>query len=424
MRSARANTVVAVVLAMGALLGTVSLAWGDPDAKSTRSGAANPEPFPAGGGGAKQTPQGKQTPLLMRVLDAPEPVKGTDGKYHLVYEVVLTNSSPGTATVERVKIIDPKPGEVVGTLAGDDLVARTALLGDVSGESAEKIGSGRVALLFLDVTFDDLREVPRELEHRLKASFDIPAGFASNLFPEETTDTGGGTGVLREKPVVLSPPVKGKNWVAANGCCTVSPHRGAILGMDQKLLAAERYGIDWIRSDDEGGLLFPDENTKLTLTDFPAYGKPVLAVANGKVVDVVKGLPDVEPGVLDTDLTLKEAGGNHVILDIGGGRFALYGHLKPGSIEVEEGERVRSGQVLGRLGNSGNTSAPHLHFHLMDAPLPLGADHNLPYVFDSFRYQGRIEDDLTPNLLDTPEPREDEMPMTQSVVTFPAPREH
>src|SRR5215210_5434125 len=198
MRSARAYT-VAVVLVMAALLGTVSLAWGDPDAKSTRSGAANPEPFPAGGGGGKQPPQGKQTPLLMRVLDPPEPVKGTDGKYHLVYELVLTNSSPGTATVEWVKTIDPKSGEVVGTLAGSDVSARMMRLGDISGEPAdnsEQIESGQVALVFMDVTFDDLRAVPREVEHRLKASFDIPPGFGSNLFPAVTTDTGGGTEVL------------------------------------------------------------------------------------------------------------------------------------------------------------------------------------------------------------------------------------
>jgi hypothetical protein len=97
MRSARAYTVVAVVLAMGALLGAVSLAWGNPGAtRSNGSSAVNPEPVPAGGGGAKQTP------LLMRVLNAPEPVKGSDGKYHLVYELVLTNASPGTATVESV----------------------------------------------------------------------------------------------------------------------------------------------------------------------------------------------------------------------------------------------------------------------------------------------------------------------------------
>jgi hypothetical protein len=355
----------------------------------------------------------------MRVLDAPQPVKGTDGKYHLVYELVLTNSSPGTATVEWVKTIDPKSGEVVGTLAGADVTARMVRLGDISGETAKKIESGQVALVFMDVTFDDLRDVPKAVEHRLKASFDIPPGFGSNLFPAVTTDTGARTEVLRKKPVIISPPLKGKHWVAFNGCCVVSPHRGAMIGIDQKLLAAERYAIDWMQSDDKGHIVLPSDTTKLT--DFPAYGKPVLSVADGKVVDVVDKYPDVKPGVLDQDLTLNDAGGNHVIVDIGGGRYAFYAHLKPGSIKVKEGDRVRSGQVLARLGNSGNTTAPHLHFHVMDAPLPLGADHNLPYVFDSFTYQGRFKDDGTPVLLDTPEPREDELPLYQSIVTFPAP---
>jgi hypothetical protein len=399
---------------LGALLGAVCFGWGTLSAaESSGKSTMNPEPSAAGNGG------GKQTPLLMRVLDAPQPVKGTDGKYHLVYELVLTNSSPGTATVEWVKTIDPKSGEVVGTLAGADVTARMVRLGDISGETAKKIESGQVALVFMDVTFDDLRDVPKAVEHRLKASFDIPPGFGSNLFPAVTTDTGARTEVLRKKPVIISPPLKGKHWVAFNGCCVVSPHRGAMIGIDQKLLAAERYAIDWMQSDDKGHIVLPSDTTKLT--DFPAYGKPVLSVADGKVVDVVDKYPDVKPGVLDQDLTLNDAGGNHVIVDIGGGRYAFYAHLKPGSIKVKEGDRVRSGQVLARLGNSGNTTAPHLHFHVMDAPLPLGADHNLPYVFDSFTYQGRFKDDGTPVLLDTPEPREDELPLYQSIVTFPAP---
>jgi hypothetical protein len=409
---------VASGVALGALLGDVSLAWGDPGANSTRSSASNPEPFPAGGGGGKQTPQVKQTPLLMRVLDPPQPVKGTDGMYHLVYELVLTNSSPGTATVESIKTIDRKSGKVVGSLAGANVASRTALLGDVSGETAKQIGSGRVALVFLDAMFEDLRDVPKDVEHRVKTSFDLPPGFASNLFPTMTTDIGGPTEVLNKKPVVIGPPMRGKNWVVANGCCTVSPHRGAILGLDQKLLAAERYAIDWIQSDDEGHILLPSDTTKLR--DFPAYGEPIISVANGKVVEVVDKYPDVKPGVLDPDLTLKDAGGNYVIVDIGGGRYAFYAHLKPNSIRVEEGDNVRRGQQLAQLGNSGNTTAPHLHFHIMDAPLPLGAENNLPYVFDSFRYQGRIEDDLTPDLLDNPEPREEELPLTQSVVAFGA----
>ena len=409
MRSARVYTVVAVVLVMGALLGAVSLAWGDPGS----SGSSKAKPVPAGGGVAMQTP------LLMRVLDPPQPVKGSDGKYHLVYELVLTNSSPGAATVESVKTIDPKSGEVVSTLAGADVAARTTLLGDVSSDTAEKIGSGRVAILFLDVTFYDLRDVPEEVEHRVETSFDLPPGA---LFPDATTDTGAPTNVSRKKPAVIGPPMRGKNWVVLNGCCTVSIHRGAVLAMDQKLLAAERYAIDWIRTDDEGHVVLPSESTNLE--DYPAYDKPILSVKGGKVVKAVDRYPDLEPGVKDPDLTLKDAPGNHVIVDIGGGRYAIYAHLVPGSVTVEEGDHVRRGQVLGRLGNSGNTDAPHLHFHVMDAPSALGADHNLPYVFDSFRYQGYFEDDGTPHLLKNPQPREDELPLNQSVVKFGASPEH
>jgi murein DD-endopeptidase MepM/ murein hydrolase activator NlpD len=192
-----------------------------------------------------------------------------------------------------------------------------------------------------------------------------------------------------------------------------------MLAFDQKLLATERYAIDWIQTDEEGHIALPDENhTKLT--DFPAYNKPLISVSNGKVVDVVDRYPDVKPGANDPDLTLKDAGGNHVIVDIGGGRYAFYAHLVPNSITVREGERVRRGEVLGRLGNSGNTNFPHLHFHVMDAPLPLGADHNLPYVIDSFRYQGFIADDLTPHLLKNHQHRQDELPLSQSVEAFPA----
>jgi hypothetical protein len=281
------------------------------------------------------------------------------------------------------------------------------LLGDISGQTADKVGSGRVAIVFLDATFDDLKDVPKALDHRVKTSFDLPPGFGSNLFPKETIDVGGATGVLNKKPVVIGPPLRGKNWVVANGCCNASPHRGAMLAFDQKLLATERYAIDWFRSDDNGQLVFPDKD-----------------VANGRVVDVVDKYPDVKPGVLDQDLTLKDAGGNHVIVDIGDGRYAFYAHLKPHSITVKEGERVKRGQVLGRLGNSGNTTAPHLHFHMMDAPLPLGADHNLPYVIDSFRYQGFIDEAAIPHLLKNPQPRENELPLYPTVETFPAPRGH
>lgn len=74
-----------------------------------------------------------------------------------------------------------------------------------------------------------------------------------------------------------------------------------------------------------------------------------------------------------------------MILDIGNGRYALYAHLKPGSLAVSAGDHVARGQVLGELGQSGNSTAPHLHFHIMDRPSSsgLGAQ-GVPYVFESF----------------------------------------
>jgi hypothetical protein len=412
---------VAVALVVGAMLGAVSVGWGSLGAAEDKPNSARElRSAPTGSGEAKQTPQGKQTPLLMRVLDPPQPVKGSDGKYHLVYELVLTNTSPGTATVESVKTIDPKSGEVVDTLAGAEVAARTTLLNG-SLDPAEKIGSARVAVLYLDATFEDLRDVPKEVEHRVKTSFDLPPGA---LFPKKTTDTGARTEVSNEKPVVIGPPMRGKNWVVTNGCCTVSTHRGSVGAFDQKLLATERYAIDWIRADNEGHILLPSD-TPTKLKDYPAYDQPIISVKGGKVVKVVGNkYPDLKPGVRDPDYTLKDAPGNHVIVDIGGGRYAIYAHLKSGSVTVKEGDHIRRGRVLGRLGNSGNSGAPHLHFHVMDAPTPLGADHNLPYVFDSFRYQGFVGDDLTPHLLKNPQPREDELPLNQSLVDFGASRGH
>ena len=82
---------------------------------------------------------------------------------------------------------------------------------------------------------------------------------------------------------------------------------------------------------------------------------------------VKDGIPENVPGINSraVPITLEmPLAGNHVILDIGGGRFAFYAHLQPGSLRVKLGDKVRRGQVLGLVGNSGNSTEPHLHFHI------------------------------------------------------------
>jgi murein DD-endopeptidase MepM/ murein hydrolase activator NlpD len=124
------------------------------------------------------------------------------------------------------------------------------------------------------------------------------------------------------------------------------------------------------------------------LHNYTIYGKKAIAAADGKVVKVIDGLPEQVPGTFPEGISIEEAAGNAVILDIGGGNYALYAHFQPGSIRVKEGERVQQGEVLALVGNSGNSLAPHLHFHVMSTPLSL-ASNGLPYEVDSFTVTGR-----------------------------------
>jgi hypothetical protein len=175
--------------------------------------------------------------------------------------------------------------------------------------------------------------------------------------------------VSADEPVVVAAPLRGSRWIAVNGCCD-STHRRAVLPINGAFHLAQRFAIDFLQLGPDGRFLTgPPE----VLASYPAYGNAVLSVAPGVVVHIRDGLPDNVPGTVPPDPTPETAGGNHVLVDIGG-RFALYAHLQPGSLRVRVGQRVAAGQLLGLVGNSGNSDSPHLHFHVADAPSPLAAD--------------------------------------------------
>jgi hypothetical protein len=119
------------------------------------------------------------------------------------------------------------------------------------------------------------------------------------------------------------------------------------------------------------------------LTDYYCYGQPILAPAAGTVVTVVDSLPDQAIGSRDP----LNAAGNHVVIDHGNREYSLLAHLQPHSVKVRVGQRLKPGDVLGLAGNSGNTSEPHLHVHLMNAPSMQDAD-GLPMPFDGYDADG------------------------------------
>src|SRR6202030_3311323 len=124
---------------------------------------------------------------------------------------------------------------------------------------------------------------------------------------------------------------------------------------------------------------------------YRAYGTEILAVADGVVTQTKDGIPQNIPNKPPVvPITLETIGGNHVIMEIGNGLYAFYAHIQPGSIRVKVGDNVRRGQVLGLLGNSGNSTEPHLHFHICNANSELGCE-GLPYAFAEYELQGKGE---------------------------------
>jgi hypothetical protein len=119
-------------------------------------------------------------------------------------------------------------------------------------------------------------------------------------------------------------------------------------------------------------------------SDYYCYGRSVLAPAAGTVVWEQDSLPDQVPGQMDPS----HATGNSMILDHGNGEYSLLAHLQPGSLRFKVGDRVAAGAEVGRCGNSGNTTEPHLHFHMQNGPKALQGD-GLPVQFTNITVDGK-----------------------------------
>ena len=184
---------------------------------------------------------------------------------------------------------------------------------------------------------------------------------------------------------VLGPPLRGDNYISADSCCDATRHTRAALPVNGHVWIAQRYAVDWEQLNQEGQIY---SGARQKLEDYTIFGKGVYAVADGKVASITDGLPEQTPGVFPTNITLDEADGNAVILDLGNGLFAMYAHMQPGSLKVHRGDVVKRGQLLGLVGNSGNSIAPHLHFQVMNGPSSLSSN-GFPYEIDHFVVNGK-----------------------------------
>ncbi len=176
-------------------------------------------------------------------------------------------------------------------------------------------------------------------------------------------------------------PLRGA-WWAIQGSDWSDRHKQEVL--------SQAYALDFAR-------LGPDNRTfagrGTALEEHYSWGQPVYAAAGGKVAAVTYDMPDLLPGVLPDPLMFRgdprRTLGNSVAVSHGNGEFSYYGCLQQASLAVHEGQVIKRGALLGKVGNSGVSPGPHLHFHLADGPHPF-IDQGLPVLFSHFWAGGQL----------------------------------
>lgn len=202
---------------------------------------------------------------------------------------------------------------------------------------------------------------------------------------------------VSEEPVIIGFPLRGE-WIAPNTPGKKVPSHGT----DQ---FGERYAFDFVQVDwERKGTPFYKTNSfqyvvfGVPLSDCYGWGKEIYAPCDGKIVIAEDGYQERKRVHLVSDLAiaLKNAyalnvekdgiqsfAGNYIIMECSTDKFAAFAHLQEGSIIVKVGQNVKKGEMLGRVGHSGNSTAPHLHFQLMDRSDILSAK-GIPIVFERY----------------------------------------
>lgn len=338
-------------------------------------------------------------PIIVEVIQEPQAFRANDGLVHLVYEVQIENFTTETIDLKRLSVFgmagDEAPVPLLN-LEGGDLMIRTLLLqyhpfkmAPLDEVTIDQLGPGQTSTTFLDVTVSDFDLVPDELINIVE--IDGPPIIAQ-LMGETALTTSIEVQSDHDAVLLLGEPIRGGKWINLNGCCDFanSAHRRVIRSVDGVEYFPERYSIDIMEVDDENNLYVGDPNLN---ESWLGYGAELIAVADGVVSRVVKGLPDNKPGESPPfPISLSNGAGNIVILHIGNGVYVLYAHLIPGSNDhLQVGDFVAKGEMVGLLGNTGQSGAPHLHFQVMDGNSIAEAE-GVAFEFEQFNDIGRLLD--------------------------------
>jgi len=318
--------------------------------------------------------------LDVEVPVAPVPFHLNDALY-VGYEVHLTNFSDDRLKITDLSVRDASDGRQVTDLRDRSLTAATMIVGTSPKQKVvpEYLEPGQRAVVFLDVALPEGGHTSA-LTHRITYTV-ADTDATSTVFTDPLK-------LSTVKPSIIAPPLRGGPWVAIHSTAWPRGHRRVFYTIASHAKLPGRFAIDFVKVDEQGRLTRGDPDVAAQMYGF---GDDVLAVADATVVAVRDGMQD--PTKISERTTHKPAddAGNYVTLRLPDGRFAFYEHLENGSIRVAVGDKVTTGKVLGSLGFTGESTGPHLHFHIADANSTLNAE-SLPFEIRNYRQLGQYKD--------------------------------
>jgi hypothetical protein len=323
----------------------------------------------------------KFTPVTGHITTEIHPVKLSDGKYYIMYELVLTNSSESKVTLNSLTFEDPlKNNAVIGEFKADKIKRNLHFIASHLPTNIMK--PNETGTLVVNLVLDS-DKVPSAIDHVLK----ITNEKATIVANKESTERIIRVKVNKNEPVVIGAPLAGDNWLGVNVSDNYG-HRNAFFPINGNWFVPQRWATDWIKLTKDNRVFIGDVNK---MNSYLAYGQDLLAVKDARVTKVVDQYDDLKIGEKLQNMTLDNIGGNYVVLDIGDGLLAFYAHVKKGTTKVKEGDMVKKGQVIASLGNTGNSTMPHLHFHIVKGTNVIGGD-GVPYVIEKFQVTGQTKD--------------------------------
>jgi len=325
--------------------------------------------------------RGRPTAILVSPIHDAQVVRGDDGKDHVEYELLVVNAVDQPVTLTSLTVLDPAAKELT-RIEGPVLVAATQTLLDK--KPVTEIPASAAVSVDVDLIVPP-GTAPERVTHRLVYS--VPAGTSTAVFVEPPVIDGPEVVINRRPATVIKPPVKGDGWLSTSACCTPNVHRDLRVAVNgRRIETPETFAVDWALL--KGDRVYEGDGSRND--QFYVYGADVYAVANGTVVSVQDGKPDATPNKAMTPKTLSDFGGNQVMLEIAPKVYAVYAHLQPGSLRVKVGDTVKVGATLAKIGNTGPSLGPHLHFGLLNRP-DLFTGRSLPFVIDSYTLAGRAD---------------------------------